>query len=472
MLKKHTVWLLTTLTALLYTGAILFWHFYTPNLNIAIQNPGADNRPEGNARKTDDVHIGEFFMRYAESTPTLKGEWNCFRGSDYNNIVRTNTAFDFSSDFQIVWKVETGEGYAAPVICNGLVYLLDYDEKLKSDALRCFDLETGTELWRRWYRVPMKRNHGFSRTAPAVNDKYVLTIGPTAHIMCCNPVSGELKWSLDMQKQFETEVPFWYSGQCPRIENNQLIVAPAGKEVLMAGLDCETGEIVWQTPNVPEYKMSHASIMPMTVLGKKTYVYAGIGGVCGVSAETNDIGKLLWNVNTWQPSVIAPSPMQLSSDKILLTAGYGAGGAVLQIKHTNGVFATTITEKYKPNEGLSSEQQTPILYNNMVITIPPKDGGEIRGKLVAYSPTNIHTPIWESEPNERFGLGPYMIIENHLFALKEDGELYVYRIQQQGLSFVKKQRIMEGTDAWAPMAYADGYLLLRDANGVYCLKIK
>jgi outer membrane protein assembly factor BamB len=211
--------------------------------------------------------------------------------------------------------------------------------------------------------------------------------------------------------------------------------------------------------------------MPMTLHGKKTYVYAGIGGVCGISAEIVDKGKLLWNVDTWKPSVIAPSPLQLSSSEILLTAGYGAGGALLQVKHTNGKWSATIIDRYKPNEGVSSEQQTPILYEQMIITIPPKDGGGVRGKLVAYSAFNLRVPIWESAADERFGLGPYFVINNHLFALKDDGELYVYKLEQKGMNLVKKQRIMNGRDAWGPMAYADGYLILRDDHWVYCLKV-
>jgi len=471
MAKKNIIVFVTVLVALIYAGAIVFWHLYTPDYNLTIQNPGTDNRPEGKLRKADEVVIGEFFMRYAESSTLLKGQWACFRGSDYKNIVRTSVQFNFSSDFPIRWKVATGEGHAAPVIFNGLVYLLDYDEKLSSDMLRCFELETGTELWRRWYRVPMKRNHGFSRTAPVVTDKYLITIGPQAHIMCCNPVTGELKWTLDVRKQFDTEEPFWYSGQCPRIENNQLILAPAGKGILMVGIDCETGKVVWQTHNTIGYKMSHSSVMPMMLHGKRTYVYAGIGGICGVSGETADKGKLLWNADKWEPSVIAPSPLQISSGEIALTAGYGAGGALLQVKNTDGKWTATITDQYKPNEGLSSEQQTPVLYEQMVITVPPKDGGGLREKLVAYSPSNLRVPIWESAADERFGLGPYMVIGNHLFALKDEGELYVYKLEAKKMTLVKKQRIMDGIDAWGPMAYADGYLMLRDAHWVYCLKI-
>jgi outer membrane protein assembly factor BamB len=317
----------------------------------------------------------------------------------------------------------------------------------------------------------LKRNHGFSRTVPVVTDKQVITIGPQAHVMCCDRITGDLKWTLDMRVSFETEEPKWYAGQCPRVIDDQLILAPAGKEVLMAGVDCETGKILWQTPNTVGYQMAHSSVMPMVLHGKKTYVYAGIGGVCGVSGEVADKGRLLWHVEKWKPAVVAPSPLQLPSNKIALTAGYGAGGALLQVDYTDGTWSATIIDQYKPNEGLSSEQQTPILYERMVITIPPKDGGAIRGKIVAYSPSQIRTPFWESAADERFGFGPYLVIGNHLFALKEDGELYVYQLEQQRMTLVKKQRIMSGIDAWGPMAYADGYLLIRDDHTVYCLQI-
>ena len=46
-----------------------------------------------------------------------------------------------------------------------------------------------------------------------------------------------------------------------------------------------------------------------------------------------------------------------------------------------------------------------------------------------------------------------------------------YEIQSKAMKLLKKQRVMDGVDAWGPMAYADGMLVLRDAHTVKCLKI-
>ena len=474
MKEKKIVGWLTVSTVLIYTGVLIGWHFYTPNKDLMMQEPGADNRPEGLARAANDVTIGEYFMKYdVNFSSELTGKWSSFRGEQSTNIIKTTDAIHIpDEEYPVLWSIETGEGHAAPVIYNGRVYFLDYIEQMSSDALRCFSLETGEELWRRWYRVPIKRNHGFSRTVPVVSDDYIITIGPEGHVMCCDPVTGDLKWTLDMKKHFNTEVPPWYTGQCPLVDGNTLVLAPAGEEALLVGVDCLTGEILWSTPNTLNYKMSHSSVMLMNINNKKTYVYIGVGGVCGVSAEEEDKGTLLWNVNQWRPTVASPSPLQLSPNKIFLVAGYGNGGALLHVEKSGNSWNASIVEQYKPNGGLSSEQQTPILYNDMLISIMPKDGGAQRGRLVYHSPSDLRNAVWTSSSDERFGLGPYILLNDKLFLFNDNGELYVYEVHTRSMSMLKRQLIIEdGIDAWGPLAYADGMLIVRDAHFVKCIRI-
>ena len=466
---------ITLAVALFYLLLLIGWHCYDPTQGLTEAVPGADHRPEGNARRADEVVIGEYFMaeEKPEQVTPLSGEWPCFRGADRNNQITNQPLRKLIEDNYLEqWTIETGEGHAAPVISEGKVYLLDYNEKMNADELRCLELTTGKQLWRRWYRVPMKRNHGFSRTIPAISQDMIVTIGPEGHVMCCDKNDGSLHWTLDMKKRFGTEIPFWYTGQCPLIEDGNLILAPAGTDTLMVGIDLKSGEIAWSTENKIGLKMSHSSIMPMVLNGTRTYTYIGVGGVCGVSGEKESQGKLLWSTNRWQPSVVAPSPLQISNNQIFLVAGYGAGGALLQVDKGSNGWEAVIKDSYKANAGMSCEQQTPINYHGTLITILPKDGGGMRERLAMYTPDNLHAPIWTSAADERFGLGPYLIIDNLLFAFKEDGELYTYQVNPKSMTLLHKQRIMEeGIDAWGPLAYADGFLLLRDSKTVKCLKV-
>ena len=87
--KKLTI--ITAGLAILYAILLIGWHLYDPYRSLATQEPGADNRPEGTARKADDVVIGEFFMDYAQPAPTgYAGIWSGFRGDGRTNITKAS----------------------------------------------------------------------------------------------------------------------------------------------------------------------------------------------------------------------------------------------------------------------------------------------------------------------------------------------------------------------------------------------
>ena len=159
-MNKGSLKWITIGTVVLYSLVLVGWQLYTPHAELTTQEPGADNRPAELARSADDVKVGEFFMKYEAAAPTgMNGVWAAFRGANRDNIIQTSEAISTAGDYQEMWSFTTGEGHAAPVIYKGRVYVLDYDETLLSDMLRCFSLDTGEELWRRWYRVRIKRNH-------------------------------------------------------------------------------------------------------------------------------------------------------------------------------------------------------------------------------------------------------------------------------------------------------------------------
>src|SRR5258708_31398390 len=126
---------------------------------------------------------------------------------------------------------------------------MDYDRDKKQDALRCLSLADGREIWRFAYPVSVKRNHGMSRTVPAVTSNSVVAIGPKCHVVCVDAVSGQLRWGLDLVKQYGTTIPPWYAGQCPLVQNDEVILAPGGKDALIVSLEIATGKERWHSPN-------------------------------------------------------------------------------------------------------------------------------------------------------------------------------------------------------------------------------
>ncbi len=477
--KTHTI--IIASAAILFAAAFSWWIFATPSYKVVNRIPGMDNRPERKPM-SDSVIIGEFFDTLKSIDEVIAGEWPRFRGTDYDNINKDATPLAETWDTTgppIVWQTTLGEGYAGPAIKNGRVYILDYNEKKKADMLRCFSLKSGTELWRRWYNVDLKRNHGYSRTIPAVTDKYVVTIGPRSHVMCVDPLNGKLLWTIDLEKEYGIPgrekgrvTPDFYAGQCPLIDNDIAIIAP-GAKALMIGVECKTGKVIWKTPNPDSLRMSHTSIIPMIIHGKKMYVYNALGGVCGISADGDDRGKVLWKTLDWSPNIVVSSPIYLGNDEMAVFGSYGSGGARIKIIKNDSGFTTAVSEQHKSPEGIACEQQTPILLGDYLWDVLPENAGALKKQLVCYHKSNLLKAVWSSGKESRFGkgLGPYIISQNLLYLLDDEGTLYLYKIETNKATLVTSHKILDAIEAWGPMAIAGKYLIMRDTRNLLCLDI-
>lgn len=474
-MKQKLVSLFVAVPVLLLCGGIAVfllsrWLAYDPARELVRSLPGTDGGPAESERAVTDklqVNLAGMLEKFDGVPSAMPGAWPRFRGPDFDNICKSDVKLADSwpeSGPKILWSVELGEGHAAPAVFNGCVYLFDYDEAKRADSLRCFSLADGKEIWRRSYTLPAKRNHGLSRTIPAVTEDCIVTIGPRCHVSCVETETGRFRWGIDLQKDYGTTEPLWFAGQCPLIDEGRAILAPGGPDALMMAVDCKTGSVIWKTPNPRGWKMSHSSIMPLTLHGEQMYVYAAVGGMAGVSKD----GKTLWEI-PWKASVVAPSPVPVPGNKIFLTAGYGAGSLMVQIDKTADGFAARELAQNDPQDWLACEQQTPILYDGLLYGIMPKDGGALKQQFVCYNPAD-NKLVWSSDKTHRFGLGPFFMADGKFFILDDNGTLTMLAASRDGYKQLAQHKVLDGQDAWGPIALAGTRMLLRDSTRMVCIE--
>ncbi len=426
------------------------------------REPGIDEAPRQDAPaepalpgtlETFDVPPGE---------PTADA-WPQFRGPARDGIARSaaELARDWPDDGPpVLWEVSLGEGYAAAAVKDGRAYVLDYDVENRANALRCINLDDGREIYRRSVPVDIRRNHGMSRTVPALADGVLVTLGPKCHVMALEAETGEYLWGIDMVSEYGTRVPPWYAGQCPLIDDGRVILAPAGDDVLLTAIDAESGEKVWETPNEFGWDMTHSSVMPMDFADRRMYVYCGSGGVVGVCA---DDGEILWHTDAWRISIATvPSPVIVPDGRILLTGGYNAGSMMLQLRQNDGGIEPVEKWRLSASE-FGAEQQTPVLYEDHIY------GVRADGRLVCLDlDGNI---IWTSGREHRFGLGGYLLADGVIYLIDDDGTLTMVEATPKGYRQIAQARVLPGPEAWGPPALAGGKLLVRDLGRMRCLDV-
>jgi outer membrane protein assembly factor BamB len=272
------------------------WLLSDGTAGFARRDPGMDERPPPEDPSLAPPVVG--VLTVGEGTPgSAPGSWPGFRGPRGDGICHEPGTLDRTwpeSGPPALWSIDLGEGHAGAAVHAGRVYLLDYDQTAGADALRCLSLDDGREIWRFAYPIKIKRNHGMSRTVPAVTDRHVVGLGPMLHVSCLDAKTGEEKWMTDLVREHGATVPQWYAGQCPLIDGARVILAPGGPEAMMMAVDLETGKIEWTAPNPMRWAMTHASIVRADLAGVPTYVYCASRGVVGVHVET---GEILWQTD-------------------------------------------------------------------------------------------------------------------------------------------------------------------------------
>ena len=430
--------------------------------DVVMRLPIAENVPD--TSKEAVSFVGE--LTTSDGVPSaLPGSWPGFRGANLDAIVnedlpgKLNLGWDADKP-KILWEVELGEGYAGAVVDGGRVYVLDYDQEKEGNAIRCLSLDDGKEIWCYFYKEKIKRNHGMSRTIPVVAGDCVITIGPKCYVVCLDKATGELRWKRDLVHEDGAEVPAWYAGQCPLVDGDRLILGVGGKDALVMALDYKTGEVIWKTPNPKGWKMTHSSLVPMDLGNERSYVYCTGGGVVGVSATD---GRLLWQYPDWRINIAnVPTPLIIDKERIFLCGGYNSGAMMLSVKHAEDKYVPESLFRLDPKV-FGSDQQTPIYYKGFIYGVRPDE------QLVCMDlDGNIK---WTSTSANKFGLGPYTIINSLIYVMDDEGNLTVVKATSDAYEPVTSAKVLEGHESWGPMVFVSGRLIVRDLTRMRCLDI-
>lgn len=451
-------------------GLLAAWWLAPVRAPLVLRVPGAD-RPagvagDGGTGVPADVFAAGMLVAGPGKAVDLPGAWPRFRGPDLDGRSREKVALARSwpgGRPRELWSVEVGEGYAGPVIDRGRIYLMDYDREKGRDALRCLSLADGAEIWRFSYPVAVKRNHGLTRTVPAVAGRNVVAMGPKCHVVCVDADSGKFHWGIDLVKDHGTTVPAWYTGQCPLVDGDAVVLAPGGPEVLLMAVDLATGAGRWKTPNPNDWKMTHSSVQPFELGGHKYYLYCGSGGVVAVSAAD---GAIAWETSAWKINIATvPTPVVLEGGRVFFTGGYNAGSLMVEFAAgTDGKLTGRELFRLKASV-FGATQHSPVWFDGHLYGI------RADGRLVCLAPDG--KVVWASGPETNFGLGPMMVADGLVLAMDDAGKLTLAEAAPTGFKVLAEGPALTGEahEAWAPFALAGGRLLARDMTRMVCLQV-
>jgi outer membrane protein assembly factor BamB len=410
-------------------------------------------------------------------------DWPQYLGPDRNststqkNILRTWS----DSGPEVLWTADIGIGYGGTVVKDGKVYLLDRDDKV-GDMLRCFDLKSGNELWSFSYESPGSVMFPGSRSIPTLDGNYIYTVGPFGHLYCIDINTHKPVWNKNLWADFGGgEVPRWAITQCPLVYGDLLIVASQAPQAGVVAYDKLTGDVKWETASLGNagyvspaiVKVSgedHVVMITASQRGSRGTPGSG-GKVIGINPKT---GKILWEYTNWQCSIPVPSALDAGEGRMLIIGAYEAGSAMIQVKKI-GDGNYEVSELFKTVE-FGGHTKPPILVDGYFYA--QYTTNERRDGLVCMSMDG--EIMWKTKREPEFNKGSMILAEGLILAT--DGAKSLYLIEPDPTAFkpVASAEILAeggtqdqrfGSQNWAPIALADGKLLIRDQSQLKCVKV-
>jgi outer membrane protein assembly factor BamB len=390
---------------------------------------------------------------------------------------------------EVLWTAEIGKGYGGPVVKDGRVYLLDRNDSI-GDIMRSFDLKTGKELWN--YAVASPGTFPFpgSRSVPAVDSNHVYACGAVGDLICIDINTHKLVWNKNIWTGFGgTQLPIWAISQCPLLYENMVIVSSQAPETGVVAYNKLTGDIIWKTPNLGNEtyvspsiaKISSVDQVVMVTSATNPFGHPGaektLGKIIGIEPYS---GKILWEYKNWECHISCANAVEAGNNKLLVVGGYELGCVMIQVeKKADGSFG--VTELFKHND-FGDHTKPPLLYNGNFYAQFSTNGK--REGLVCM---NMDGKIkWKTKREPAFDKGSMILADGLILATDGVNKLYLIEPDSTAFNPIASAEILKpggvdnrnrmtnfggATQNWAPIALADGKLLIRDQSRLLCVKV-
>ena len=358
-----------------------------------------------------------------------------------------------------LWSQPIGGGYASFVVADGRAFTIE--QRRDDEAVTAYDLATGRELWAHTYAAAFSESMGGDgpRATPTYHEGRVYSLGAQGEFCCLDAATGKLLWRKNILDEAHATVLYFAMSTSPLIVDDTVVVLSGEPLPPVKGNTNQTvlayhkrsGEKVW---SALEDKLAYTSPMLVTLAGTRQLLVVAAKRIVGLKPED---GTLLWEI-PWEAQYhnSVAQPVLVSSNRFVVSAGYGGGAKLVEItKAGNGFNARQIWK----NTNLKNKFNSSVFHQGFIY-------GLDEGILTCLDAATGRRQWKEG----RYGYGQLLLASGHLVVLSGEGELILVRANSDRHEEVARFQAIHGK-TWNHPAIADGKILVRNAVEMACFEI-
>ncbi len=398
-------------------------------------------------------------------------DWPEFRGRGRQGIVH---GINISTDWEkqpprLVWKQLIGRGYSAFSVVNHILVTLE-QRRFDGEDYEClvaYDAKTGLEL--RLHRWPGKFDEALGgpgpRSTPTIANGKIYALGAKGHLVCLDSKTWKELWSHDLLENNQNLQ--WGMSGSPLVYQDMVIVAPGAQTPESAGqeiraYDCLTGELRWQSGTAAT---AYSSPMIANLQGCDQLLLFDAEAIRSFNPKD---GKEWWSF-PWKTmnGINVAQPILLGNNRLFIGAGYGMGGAILEIAGQIDSFQVNLVNK-TAKTSMRCKFASPVFYQNHLYGL--NDG------VMECVDASTGKSCWKDDRRPRkgqaFGHGQILLLDSgYLLVTSEYGELILVKATPTEFQELGRIQAIDGTKSWNNPALVGSRIFIRNNNEMACFEL-
>ena len=390
----------------------------------------------------------------SNSTTRLPGDYPQFLGLNRNGIVdgpafQTNWA-QFPP--QLLWRQSVGGAWSGFSVAGDLA--VTQEQYGEEECVVARHIVNGNIVWKTGnparYFTPIAGEG--PRSSPTMAPGRVVTLGARGWLQVLDLRTGQRLWGTNILDFAQAGMPEWGLSGSPLVISNRVIVSAGGRDgrsLLMWHL--ESGQLLASGGS----SSAQYSSPYLTEL-------AGVPQILQfnhreISSHDPVTAQVLWNRPFGIHFPLVANPVQVSSNRVFLSAGYGVGAELLEIsKNPSGTLAArpVWTSKRMKAKFSNPYFRDGFLYgldDGILACLDAKDGSQ----------------RWKEG---RHGHGQGLLVGDVYLLMAEQGELLLLRPTPEGPGELARLKVFDDK-TWNPIALAGDLLLLRNDREAACYRL-
>ncbi|MGI9474548.1 MAG: PQQ-binding-like beta-propeller repeat protein [Rubripirellula sp.] len=418
------------------------------------------------------------------STSLLADDWPQWMGPTRDGVYRETGIVDAIPEhgLPVKWRTPVRGGYGGPAVVGNRIFLMDYErtagEMIETPGDRpqlsgiervlAFDANTGEEVWSHQYDCNYEISFPAGpRVTPTVVDNLVVALGAEGDLNVLSADTGELKWHVNIPKQFGVKTPVWGFAAHPLVTKDKVITMVGGEGHAVVAFDREDGTVIWHSQS-----SSDAGYCPPSLVNAGGVEQLLIWHPEAVASLNPINGELYWSEALQPQGGMSIARPQREGD-LLFVGGFKNTSLMLRLMAESPTVSVEWESEVKMS--LSPATMTPLIHDGIIfgcdnelgalLAVRASDGERLWQSYLPIRPSNVRRLrsgtcfVTRHPPSGRYLLfgemGQLMIASMNADEFRSHGQMQVLEPTQTGIG----RKVI-----WSHPAYANKTAYIRNDN--------